>query len=277
MSLEANMKESDYDQDLLAEKYIRIVGLSHDDFTNKRLVVANFFADNVMRLIKRGLSYINYNIPVECAIDIGCGQGHLCRVLIQENIAEYVVGIDKSKEMIKSAKANSADDNTQYKYIVANVATDGLLTILSKKCPLIVQVHMLCHAEDIDQLSQILSNIAQVSCGVFVGLIPNPYCDYTSDSVKKLLKYGVKYTMNETEQSMKDGIKYQVTFEQRTSNETSLVDHWYSPETYERVFKQAGFRLFEWIPLQLDRNKDNAYLIDLVDSNSLIGFIATMT
>ncbi|CAF5112062.1 unnamed protein product [Rotaria magnacalcarata] len=82
--------------------------------------------------------------------------------------------------------------------------------------------------------------------------------------------------MNEEEKSMKDGMKYLVTLGKGTSSEITLVDHWYSAETYERVFKQAGFKLFEWIPVQLDRNKDDDYLIDLVDGNGLIGFIARM-
>ncbi|CAF1672978.1 unnamed protein product [Rotaria magnacalcarata] len=169
MSSENNTNESDYDQNLLAEKYIRVKGLSHDDFTNRRRLIASFVADNIIRLIKRGLSYLNYNIPVECALDVGCGEGHMCRVLIEEKIAQYVVGIDKSKEMIKYAKANSNDGITHDKYIIVNAATDDLLTVLGKKSPLIMQINMLCHAEDVNQLSNILFNIAKVCCGVFVG------------------------------------------------------------------------------------------------------------
>ncbi|CAF1219183.1 unnamed protein product [Didymodactylos carnosus] len=275
MSLEKNTNESDYDQNSLAEKYVKMKGLSHDDFTNRRLLLANFDADNIIRLIKRSLSYLN--VPIECALDVGCGAGYQCRVLIQEKIAEYVIGVDKSKQMIEYAKANSNCDITHYKYIVVDAATDDLLTILGKKCPLILQTYMLCHAEDVNQLLHILSNIARVCSGAFVGLIPNPYCDYSSNSVKKLLKYGVKFTMNDEDNLKKDGMKYQVTFEQGTSNEISLVDHWYSAETYERAFKQAGFKLFEWISVQLGENKEAEYLIDSVDSNRVIGFIARMT
>ncbi|CAF1244787.1 unnamed protein product [Didymodactylos carnosus] len=78
--------------------------------------------------------------------------------------------------------------------------------------------------------------------------------------------------MNDEDNLKKDGMKYQVTFEQGTSNEISLVDHWYSAETYERAFKQAGFKLFEWIPVQLGEHKEEEYLIDSVDSNGVIGF-----
>ncbi|CAF3765315.1 unnamed protein product [Rotaria magnacalcarata] len=167
MSSENNTNESDYDQNLLAEKYIRVKGLSHDDFTNRRRLIASFVADNIIRLIKRGLSYLNYNIPVECALDVGCGEGHMCRVLIEEKIAQYVVGIDKSKEMIKYAKANSNDGITHDKYIIVNAATDDLLTVLGKKSPLIMQINMLCHAEDVNQLSNILFNIAKQNTANF--------------------------------------------------------------------------------------------------------------
>ena len=225
MSLPENTNQSDYDQRLLAEKYIKTKDLSDDNSIDRHLLIRIFDADNITSLVKHGLDYLNYNIPVECALDVGCGEGNIFRVLIKEKLAKYVVGIDKSTHMINYAKVKSNDDSTYYKYILANAITDDFPTVLGKKFPLIVQTYMLYHAKDIDQLSRMISNIAQVSCGIFVGLIPSPYCDYSSDSVKKLSKYRIKYTLNDEENLMKDGIKCRVTFEQGTPNEFTLVDH----------------------------------------------------
>ncbi|CAF4215590.1 unnamed protein product, partial [Adineta steineri] len=127
--------------------------------------------------------------------------------------------------MLKYAKASSNDDTVHYNYVNANVAADDLLTVVGKKVPLIVQTYMLTHAETIDQLLHILSNIAKVSCGLFVGLIPNPNIDFTSDVVKKLIKHGITYTVPEEGKARKDGMAYQVTFEHGTPQEFTLVDH----------------------------------------------------
>ncbi|CAF4188596.1 unnamed protein product [Adineta steineri] len=268
------LNESDYDQYFLAEKLIAFKGLHSDDSMDQHGLIAKLDADNTLALIKRGLSHVKLNFPVECALDIGCGAGNISRLLVEEKIAEYVVGVDKSQDMLKYAKASSNDDTVHYNYVNANVAADDLLTVVGKKVPLIVQTYMLTHAETIDQLLHILSNIAKVSCGLFVGLIPNPNIDFTSDVVKKLIIHGIKYTVPEEGKSRKDGMAYQVTFEHGTPQEFTLVDHWYSTATYEKMFEQVGFKFLEWIPAEAIRNKDNAYLADIIESKSVIGYIA---
>jgi hypothetical protein len=74
-----------------------------------------------------------------------------------------------------------------------------------------------------------------------------------------------------------NGMEYRLTFNLDKEDELTLVDHWYSPETYEKVFQDAGFKRFEWMPLQLNRKKDQEeYLIDLIKSEYFIGFIAVI-
>ncbi|CAF1553414.1 unnamed protein product [Adineta steineri] len=267
------LNESDYDQNSLAEKFIAFQGLNFNDSVDKHNVMVNFDTDYILFLIKRGLSYVKLNFPVECALDVGCGAGNICRFLIEEKLAEYVVGVDNSHDMLKYAKAGSNDDTVHYNYVNVNVATDDLITVVGKKVPLIVQTYMLIHAETSDQLLYILSNIAKVSCGLFVGIIPNPNLDLTSDAAKKLIKYGTKFTLLEEENSVKDGMAYQVTYEHGTPGEITLVDHWYSAATYERLFEQAGFKFLEWVPVEAIGNKDNASLADLTETASVIGFI----
>jgi hypothetical protein len=46
--------------------------------------------------------------------------------------------------------------------------------------------------------------------------------------MKKLLKYGIKFTVDETELLPKDS-GTGTYFELGTPNKTTLVDHWYSP------------------------------------------------
>ncbi|CAF1406733.1 unnamed protein product [Adineta steineri] len=161
--------------------------------------------------------------------------------------------------MLKYAKASSNDDTVHYNYVNANVAADDLLTVVGKKVPLIVQTYMLTHAETIDQLLHILSNIAKI-LQVMLS--------------KKLIKHGITYTVPEEGKSRKDGMAYQVTFEHGTPQEFTLVDHWYSTATYEKMFEQVGFKFLEWIPAEAIRNKDNAYLADIIESKSVIGYIA---
>jgi SAM-dependent methyltransferase len=280
MSLENNTNESDYDQNSLAEKFIISRGLSAIDDSEhdkRRRLLARFDIDNIIYLIKRGLLFLNHDIPVECALDIGCGEGCMCQVMIEEKLAHNVVGIDKSKQMIEYAKLKCENDNdksTRHKYMVIDAAND-LKNSLDKKFPLIIQAYMLCHAENVNQLSQILSNIFQVCNGVFVGLLPSPSYDHSNND-SKIRKYGIKQVCEEKV----DGQRSYLTLEIGTPNEITLIDHWYSAETYERLFKEAGFNFFEWVPANVDQNKmtkeDQDYLADLANSGRCIGFIAAL-
>lgn len=50
----------------------------------------------------------------------------------------------------------------------------------------------------------------------------------------------------------------------------------YSPETYEQVFKDVGFKSFQWIPYQCDPAEYNAeFYDDLVRNAVAIGIGAT--
>ncbi|CAF1477996.1 unnamed protein product, partial [Rotaria sordida] len=56
----------------------------------------------------------------------------------------------------------------------------------------------------------------------------------------------------------------------------SYTNYYLSPETYEQVFKEAGFTTFEWVPFQCDPNLPNkAFHDDYIRHPHAIGIIAT--
>ena len=276
--------ESDYDQNLLAEKYNHMKFGDYPTDNDRRHLFAAMDAENMVRLVKHAVTYLDddqQTLPIECALDIGCGQGNLLRTLLKHKLVKSTVGVDRSTHMIDQAKANSMKDADET-YAVLNVTTDDLLKMFGRKFPLIIQSYMLSHAENVEQFSEILSNIARVCSGIFVGLISNPKCDFQNPAVRKLQKYGSINRQYDCDEEVNtkmnvDGMKYRVTSNWGKDNELTLVDHWYSPETYENVFRNAGFRRFEWMPLQLNKNEDQEeYLIDLIASKYGIGFIAVI-
>ena len=60
------------------------------------------------------------------------------------------------------------------------------------------------------------------------------------------------FSSNEEMKSIKDAVSYQVIFEAGIPHELRFVDHWFSAGTYEKLFKQVGFKSL-WNELLLKR------------------------
>jgi hypothetical protein len=74
-----------------------------------------------------------------------------------------------------------------------------------------------------------------------------------------------------------DGTELLVTFYNEQDEPTCTFTNYYlSPTTYEQVFKEAGFKSFQWVPYQCDPNVPNkAFFDDLIKCANGIGIITT--
>jgi ubiquinone/menaquinone biosynthesis C-methylase UbiE len=246
-------------------------GISADENDPRYIFTHRFGIVNLIILIKRDLQHTSSfdGEPIQRILEVGCGDGVAGRALVDKKVTKFVVGIDKSHDMIELAKAHCDNDAEHYKYIVKDAANlSGL-----GQFPVIFQMYMLCEIENVDQLSKVLGSIRQVCSGIFVGLISSPFFDLKNRH--KLEKYRIKYEPKQ----QADGNECYVTLQYQTANEFTLTDYWYTSDTYEKLFKKAGFKLFEWVPCQIDSNateEEKEFLSDMVDSGKDIGFIASI-
>ncbi|CAF4034852.1 unnamed protein product [Rotaria sp. Silwood2] len=181
--------DSEYDKNSLANKFMLMRGEFIDETDLKYIRTKRLDVDNLFMLIRRAFNHIALpmDVPVERTLDIGCGNGLVDRVLVDRKFTRFVVGIDKSRNMIELATYYCGNDTQHYKYIVKN-ASD--LSDLGQFA-LIIQTYMLCEVENVDKLYEVFVSIRQACSGAFVGLIPSPFFDLKN--VDKLAKYGIRY------------------------------------------------------------------------------------
>jgi 2-polyprenyl-3-methyl-5-hydroxy-6-metoxy-1,4-benzoquinol methylase len=252
-----------YDENMLADKYAKC-----SFYHETRPIIHGF---TLKMLVRR--AQMSSSETIEHVLDIGCGDGYMTRMLVQDGFIKFAVGIDISKDIIELAKsAVQPDEKKQFQYYSTKIEDFEETCKPIDGFPLIISTFMLCHMDNVNELYQVLSQIRRLCSGFFVGLLPNPFLD--PKNAVKLQKYGVKYNISS---GIVDGDKVAVTFDTGTENEFTLTDSWYSPATYENLFQKAGFATFQWVPLEIDpetTEKKKAFFADV--SYFHIGFMATV-
>jgi toxoflavin synthase len=163
-------------------------------------------------------------------LDIGCGTGLSCELLISCN-AEKVVGIDISEKEIDIAKKTNLKRTS---YFVRNAVND--LTDLGKfdLVTAILSVHY-CHSEAI--LKKCFTNIQRVLSpnGEFLAVVV-PFANYEG--------YGVKISSPSNE----EGELSMVSVSDFSGNNyLEFDDIYWSQSTYQKILQSIGFQL-TWLP-----------------------------
>ncbi|CAF1049336.1 unnamed protein product [Adineta steineri] len=86
-----------------------------------------------------------------------------------------------------------------------------------------------------------LSAIRRVCGKFFIGLVPNPSL---IDNAKKMKKYGMDICFHK---DIKDGDSFSIIFDFDGPSSFTVINFWYSLETYENIFRKAGFRTCKWV------------------------------
>jgi ubiquinone/menaquinone biosynthesis C-methylase UbiE len=250
-----------YNENMLAEKYAKC------SFYHETRPILHGFS--LKMLLRR--AQMSSSEKIENVLDVGCGDGYMTRMLVNEGVIKSAIGIDISKEMIELAKsAIQQDEKKHFEYYSTKVEDFVGTSNSINKFPLIISTFMLCHMESVNELHEVLSHIYRLCSGSFVGLLPNPFLN-PEDAVK-LRKYNIKHDISS---EITDGEKVAITFDVDTDNQFTLIDFWYSPATYENLFRKAGFSTFQWVPLEIDPDiteEKKAFFADV--SYFHIGFMA---
>jgi SAM-dependent methyltransferase len=207
-------------------------------------------------------------------LDLGCGHGHYTRQLKALNCT-YILGVDLSSVMIKIARDIEGQDPKGIEYMVEDVKN---LRSPEQPFDLVTGFYLLPYAQTRRELLQMARTFyAQLGENKhFIGLTGNVTA---GKDIFDNRKYGVtrhtKIFLNDG--PIPDGTEIIATFYSADDKPMcSFSSYHYSPATYEQVFKEAGFKTFQWVPCQCDPNAPNrAFFDDLINCAPSIGVVAT--
>jgi len=175
-------------------------------------------------------------------VDAGCGDGIYSRRLIDLG-AESVIGIDGSQDFIDLAvnKGKGYLKKVQYGCsLIQDSQGDGTNR-------LVVGSYILSYPRSLEEAIRYCQAIAShlKTGGRFVGFNNNPFQTFEGLEGGDYLKYGFLKQMH----GDREGSEVLYLLEGMSD---IITNYYLSPETYQEAFKQAGFREFNWVPIELD-------------------------
>jgi len=206
-------------------------------------------------------------------LDLACGEGVHTRRLKALDCA-YILGVDISKTIVELARQEELQNPQHIEYMVADVKQ---LSIPEQPFDLVTSFYLLNYAKTREELLQMAKAVyAQLGENKqFISVTTNVAA---GQAVFDQRKYGVtaqtKVPIDGS--SMPDGTEYRVTlYNERDEPACTFSNYYLSSKTYEEVFKEAGFKSFQWVPFQCDPDAHNkAFYDDFINSPDIIGVIA---
>ncbi|CAF1366428.1 unnamed protein product [Rotaria sordida] len=207
-------------------------------------------------------------------LDLACGHGHYTRQFKALGCA-YILGVDASPTMIELARNNKLRSSEGIEYMVADVKD-----LCPPKSPfdLVTAFYLFDYAQTRDELLTMVRVIyAQLGENkTFIGIIGNVVAGKAMFNNRK---YGITREIKVSlgGDPLPDGTEIIVTlYDDQNMEKCSFPNYHYSPATYEQIFKEVGFKTFQWIPYQCDPNDPNqTFFDDLIRNAPSIGIIAT--
>jgi toxoflavin synthase len=183
-------------------------------------------------------------------LDLACGEGHNARDFKKMGCSR-IVGVDISQAMINLALNQELEDRLGIEYLCENVAKIEILGSFD----LVVGAHLLHYANSVDELHRfarnILGNVKDNGRAVMLNDGGFP------DKIRNVISpFGWK--IKPSESPVTDGSAYQIAlFDTNDAGKREQVEftcHFYLKETYDKVFKDVGFRQIVWHKLEVPLN-----------------------
>ncbi|CAF0745053.1 unnamed protein product [Adineta steineri] len=206
-------------------------------------------------------------------LDLACGEGVHTR-LLKALDCSYILGADLSPAIIELARQTELQNPQGIEYMAADVKQ---LPTPEKSFDLVTSFYLLNYAKTREELLQMAKAVyAQLGENKqFISVTTNVAED---QKVFNQRKYGVTaHTLVPIDGNMPDGTEFTVIlYNERDEPACTFSNYHLSAETYEQVFKEAGFKSFQWVPFQSNPNDPNrAFYDDYINSPDSIGVIAT--
>jgi len=208
-------------------------------------------------------------------LDLACGDGHYTRKLrSQFPECAYLSGLDISSTMIDIAKARENENKLGIDYVCA----DGKdLPAPEQPYDIITAIYYLNYAQTrVDLRAMVMGIFDQLKQGGTFYSMNENVCSRKEGYNNPMHK---KYTFyrESTESTLQEGgpIKYTYYWNPQTPSSCVFYNYYFSPSTYEELFKECGFSSFEWVPVQCNPKIDNVvFFDDLISLPHIIGIIA---
>ncbi|MFA6476118.1 MAG: methyltransferase domain-containing protein [Candidatus Paceibacterota bacterium] len=182
------------------------------------------------------------NIEDKKIIDLGCGDGFFTREIKLLGASE-VVGVDLSPEMIKLANEKEKENPLGIRYEVGDISKLNKLGEFDMAVGGFILHYSKTKEELLGMCKSIYSNLK--SGAKIVALNNNP--DHPETKAHQYNEVSVKAEGGE----LMEGSKMKVTLIIGGKEICSFYNYFWSKETYEQCFKEAGFKDIKWLPLSV--------------------------
>lgn len=182
------------------------------------------------------------NVKGKSVLDLGCGDGYYTR-MIKNLGALKVVGIDLSREMIKIAKEKENANSLEITYQVKDSLNLGNIG----KFDLVTAGFLLHYSKTKEELKKMIQNIFNnlKKNGRLVAINNN-----LENPTTKNKKYG---SIVEIDLPIKEGSVVTVKLFEDEKEICSFKNYYWSKETYEKIFKEVGFKKIIWHTIKVSK------------------------
>lgn len=172
-------------------------------------------------------------------LDLPCGEGTYSRAFVRRG-AGSVLGIDLSSAMVEKARAIEREESLGISYQVGDAADLGTVGAFD----LVVAAYLFNYARTADELLAFARSVRAnlKPGGRLVGMNSNP-----RNALERYGSIAAHGFSRDIELPRREGSRIRYTFAKPDGTSFGFDNFWLSPETYERVFAEAGLVGFRFI------------------------------
>jgi len=177
-------------------------------------------------------------------LDLPCGEGTYSRAFARRG-AGSVLGVDLSNAMVEQARAIEREERLGLSYQVGDASDLGTVGAFD----LVVACYLFNYARTADELLAFACSVRAnlKPGGRLVGMNNNPR--NAPERYGSFAAYGFS---RDIELPRREGSRIRYTFAKPDGSTFGFDNFWLAPETYERVFAEAGFKDFRFVDATAD-------------------------
>ncbi|MDP1838836.1 MAG: class I SAM-dependent methyltransferase [Reyranella sp.] len=202
-------------------------------------------------------------------LDLPSGEGTYSRAFARRG-AGSVLGIDLSSAMVEQARAIERQERLGLSYQVGDAADLGTIGAFD----LVVACYLFNYARTADELLAFARSVRAnlKPGGRLIGMNDNP-----RNAMERYGSFATYGFSRDTELPRREGSRIRYTFPKPDGTSFGFDNFWLAPETYARVFAEAGLKDFRFVDCQakLPEGQDPALWQDFLHDCPITGLAAS--
>ncbi|MDP3161875.1 MAG: class I SAM-dependent methyltransferase [Reyranella sp.] len=202
-------------------------------------------------------------------LDLPCGEGIYSRAFARRG-AGSVLGVDLSSAMVEQARAIERQERLGLSYQVGDAADLGTIGAFD----LVVACYLFNYARTADELLAFARSVRAnlKPGGRLIGMNDNP-----RNAMERYGSFATYGFSRDTELPRREGSRIRYTFPKPDGTSFGFDNFWLAPETYARVFAEAGLKDFRFVDCQakLPEGQDPALWQDFLHDCPITGLAAS--